>query len=102
MYELFLTRRALRYYGKVDVPTARQLNRCFDSLREDPFASGDIRPLKGDRCRFGDLRLIYQVDITLNGSSLPWKFCLKGYPESYLGTEIDRGLTRIHFLAACH
>jgi hypothetical protein len=47
MYELLLSRRALRYYQRVDSDTARRLNQGFDTLTANPFGGGDIKPLKG-------------------------------------------------------
>lgn len=67
MFEIRLSRRARRYYERVDSDTAHRLNRCFEVLTRDPFGGGDIKPLKGIkgvyRYRMGDLRVIYEVDI---------------------------------------
>lgn len=67
MYEVRLSRRALRYYNRVDASTARRLNKCFQSLEGNPFGGGDIKPLEGMRgvyrFRVGNLRVVYEVDI---------------------------------------
>ena len=67
MYEVRLSRRARRYYERVDADTARRLGRCFEALSKDPYGGGDIKPLKGMkgvyRFRVGDLRVIYEVEV---------------------------------------
>ena len=67
MYEVRLSRRAQRYYERVDADTARRLDRCFEALTKDPYRGGDIKPLKGMkgvyRFRVGDLRVIYEVEV---------------------------------------
>ena len=66
MYEVRLSRRADRYYQRVDQDTARRLNECFENLRQDPFGLGDVRPLRGKqglyRYRVGGLRVIFSVE----------------------------------------
>jgi mRNA interferase RelE/StbE len=67
MYEVRLSRRALKYYNRVGPPTARRLNQCFQCLESNPFGGGDIKPLKGMRgvfrFRVGNLRVVYEVDV---------------------------------------
>jgi mRNA-degrading endonuclease RelE of RelBE toxin-antitoxin system len=67
MYEVRLSRRAKRYYERVTPDTARRLSQCFKILSENPFAGGDIKPLKGMkglyRFRVGELRIVYEVNI---------------------------------------
>ncbi len=66
MYEVALSRRANRYYRRVDEATARRLRLCFDELRRNPFASRNVRPVLGRpdtfRYRVGALRVIFSVD----------------------------------------
>lgn len=66
MYEVRLSRRAQRYYERVPPDMVRRLDRCFAALQENPFAGGDIKPLKGEpgtyRARVGDLRVVYDVN----------------------------------------
>ena len=66
MYEVCLSRRAQRYYERVDSDTALRLDRCFEVLTKNPFRGGDIKPLKGMkgvyRFRVGELRVVYEVD----------------------------------------
>jgi mRNA interferase RelE/StbE len=45
---------------------ARRLEQCFEELRDDPFSSTNVRPLRGRanmyRYRVGNLRVIFSVD----------------------------------------
>jgi mRNA interferase RelE/StbE len=66
MYEVRLTRDAQRFYETAEEALARRLNRCFDQLRQNPYAHPNIRRLKGPlagqwRYRVGDWRVIYRV-----------------------------------------
>ena len=65
MYEIRLARSANRYYQRVDVDTARRLNRCFEALSRNPFTAGNARPIRGRpgqyRYRVSDLRVIFTV-----------------------------------------
>jgi len=67
MYEVRLSRRAVKYYSRVGPTAARRLNRCFAALERNPFGGGDIKPLKGMqgvyRFRVGDLRVVYEVGV---------------------------------------
>jgi len=67
MYEVRLSRRALKYYNRVDSSSARRLNQCLQSLESNPFGGGDIKPLEGMRgvyrFRAGNLRVVYEVDV---------------------------------------
>jgi mRNA interferase RelE/StbE len=64
-FRVALSKDALKYYQKVDAGTAARLDRCFANLEQDPFGSGDIKPLKAMkgkyRYRVGRLRVIYGV-----------------------------------------
>ena len=67
MYEVRLTRDARTFYEAADNVLARRLNRCFDQLRQDPYAHPNITRLKGPfagqwRYRVGDWRVIYRVE----------------------------------------
>ena len=66
MYEVRLSRRANRYYQRVDQATARRLDRCFEELSINPFGPNDVRPIRGRRglyrFRIGDLRVLFTVD----------------------------------------
>ena len=67
MYEIRLTRDARTFYEAADKVLAKRLNRCFDQLRQDPYAHPNIRRLKGPlagqwRYRVGDWRVIYRVE----------------------------------------
>ena len=62
MYEIRLTRDARTFYEAADKVLAKRLNRCFDQLRQDPYAHPNIRRLKGPldgqwRYRVGDWRV---------------------------------------------
>lgn len=67
MYEIRLTRDAQAFYETADKTLAKQLNRCFDQLRQDPYTHPNIKRLKGPlagqwRYRIGDWRVIYRVE----------------------------------------
>lgn len=66
MYELFLTKEAQRSYEAADPVLVRKLNRCFESLQDDPYRHPNVKRLKGSlagylRYRTGDWRVVYQV-----------------------------------------
>ena len=67
MYEVCLSRRALKYYNRVDSSSARRLSKCFQSLESNPLGGGDIKPLEGMRgvygFRVGNLSVVYEVDV---------------------------------------
>jgi mRNA interferase RelE/StbE len=67
MYEIELSRSAAKYYNDLDEKRARIINRCFETLSENPFYHPNIKKLHGEfegsyRYRIGDLRIIYSVD----------------------------------------
>jgi len=66
MFEVRLSRRAQRYYERVDREVAARLNRAFDRLKVNPF-EGDVRRLRGRpdsyRLRVGDLRVLFNVHV---------------------------------------
>ena len=66
MYELFLTKDARRFYEEADPVLVRKLNRCFETLREDPYRHPNVKRLKGPlagylRYRIGDWRVVCEV-----------------------------------------
>jgi mRNA interferase RelE/StbE len=67
MFEIVLTREAQKDYEKLDKNAAKRVNRCLDSLRENPLQYPQAIPLKGNlsgyfRQRVGDWRVVYNVD----------------------------------------
>ena len=67
MYELFLTHEAQRFYERAPEAMVRRINRCFDSLRENPYDHPNIKSLKDQlaglfRYRLGAYRVIYRID----------------------------------------
>lgn len=67
MYVVELSREAERFLKRCDVPTARKLARCFQSLERNPRTSNNVKPLKGPlagayRYRVGDYRVVYTID----------------------------------------
>lgn len=66
MYELFLTREAHRSYEEADPVLVRKLNRCFETLQDDPYRHPNVKRLRGSlagylRYRMGDWRVVYEV-----------------------------------------
>jgi len=67
MYEIELSRNAAKYYSDLENNRARIINRCLQTISENPFYHLNIKKLHGEfegsyRYRFGDLRIIYSVD----------------------------------------
>ncbi len=67
MFEVILTREALRNYLKAEAPLVRKLNRCFDILARYPYSHPNIKKLTGllrgrFRYRLGDWRVVYRID----------------------------------------
>jgi len=68
MFKVALSKEALKYYTKVGKNTALRLDKSFITLETDPLQNSNSKLLKGMgetyHFRIGDLRIIYQVDIT--------------------------------------
>ena len=47
MYEIELSRSAAKYYNGLDEKRARIINRCFETLSENPFYHPNIKKLHG-------------------------------------------------------
>jgi len=67
MYKIELSKKAAKFYQKVDTVTARRPNLTFAKLSKGPFRHPNIKPLTGElegsfRLRVGDIRVIYSVD----------------------------------------
>ncbi|CAB1084408.1 hypothetical protein D1AOALGA4SA_11932 [Olavius algarvensis Delta 1 endosymbiont] len=67
MYEIKFSRKAAKFYQKVDTTTVRRLNAALSILAEDPFSHHSIKRLSGElkgsyRIRIGGIRIIYSVD----------------------------------------
>jgi mRNA interferase RelE/StbE len=67
MFEVILTREALRTYRKAETPLVRKLNRSFDILSINPYSHPNIKKLTGTlrgrfRYRVGDWRVVYRID----------------------------------------
>jgi mRNA interferase RelE/StbE len=67
MYEVKLSKSAIKYYKKCNTKTKRLLNECFKILRSSPLYHVNIKRLHGEleglyRYRVGDLRVIYKVN----------------------------------------
>jgi mRNA interferase RelE/StbE len=66
LFNIALSKEALKYYNKVSINTAAKLDKCFASLESEPIQGLNIKPLKGlagkYRYRAGNLRVIYTVN----------------------------------------
>jgi mRNA interferase RelE/StbE len=67
MYEIEFSRKAAKFYQKVDTTTVRRLNAALSILAEDPFSHYSIKRLSGElkgsyRIRIGGIRIVYSVD----------------------------------------
>lgn len=64
-FQVELSRKAQRYYERVDADTAARLDKAFEEIELDPW-SGDTQAVKGEpgtwRRREGGLRITYRVD----------------------------------------
>jgi mRNA-degrading endonuclease RelE of RelBE toxin-antitoxin system len=63
MYEIEFSRKAAKFYQKVDTTTIRRLNAALSISAEDPFSHYSIKRLSGElkgscRIRVGDIRII--------------------------------------------
>ena len=66
MFEVTLSPDARDFYAKADPPLAKKLARAFSRLEDNPRASNNAKPLKGDlagywRYRVGDWRVVYRI-----------------------------------------
>lgn len=65
-FRVILLPKALKFYRKCPPSFAIKLNRCFESLEENPFFGPHIKVLRGDsslrRYRVGQYRVIYQIN----------------------------------------
>jgi len=69
MYKIQLTKDAVKYYKKCDAVTKKQLNECFEILKESPYHDTNIKRLQGElsglyRFRVGSIRVIYKINET--------------------------------------
>lgn len=69
MYKIQLAKDAIKYYKKCDVAAKRQLNLCFEALKESPYNDVNIKRLQGElsglyRYRIGSIRVIYKINET--------------------------------------
>jgi mRNA-degrading endonuclease RelE of RelBE toxin-antitoxin system len=48
MYEIELSRSAAKYYNDLDEKRARIINRCFETLSENPFYHPTLRNSTGN------------------------------------------------------
>ncbi len=66
MYKVILQRQPESYYRRAGRDAVARLEKCFESLEQDPFGKGN-KVLKGElkgfhRARVGNLRVVYSVD----------------------------------------
>ena len=69
VFDLRLSHEAHTFYQKLPPKRTRQVNRALEALSRDPFVGPNLKrlhgPLEGSwRCRVGDLRILYRVDLT--------------------------------------
>jgi len=68
MFDVQLSSRTQKAYGKASVALSRKLDRCFAQLEHDPFDHSNIKRLSGPfagrfRYRVGNYRVVYSVDV---------------------------------------
>ena len=66
MYKVILQRQPESYYRRASRDATRRLEKCFESLEQDPFGEGS-KTLKGEfkghrRVRIRNLRVVYLVN----------------------------------------
>ncbi|MBI5789693.1 MAG: type II toxin-antitoxin system RelE/ParE family toxin [Candidatus Schekmanbacteria bacterium] len=66
MYKVILQRQPESYYRRAGRDAAARLEKCFESLEENPFIKTN-KALKGEfkelyRARVGNLRVVYSVN----------------------------------------
>jgi mRNA interferase RelE/StbE len=65
VYELEITKPAIRALRRIPANAARRIRGNLDRLAEDPMRALNVKPLKGRpgyRLRVGDWRAIYELD----------------------------------------
>lgn len=67
MYKIKITKEAAKFYKKCDVKTKRQINECFNILKENPNNHVNIKRLHGElsgllRYRIGSIRIIFSIN----------------------------------------
>ena len=67
MYRVVLSASSARFFEKAPANLQRRLDRCFNTIGQDPKRHPNIKPLKGKlegyyRFRLGDYRIVYRID----------------------------------------
>ena len=65
MYELEITKPAIRALRRIPANAARLIRGKLDQLAEDPKGTPNVKSLKGrpgHRLRVGDWRVVYELD----------------------------------------
>lgn len=67
MYEILLSREAVKFYQKQNIALKSKLNRAIDVLSTDPISNHQVKKLHGQlgncyRLRSGDIRIVFEVD----------------------------------------
>ncbi len=66
IWEIILTKPAVKIYDKSNKVMQKRLDRCFEALEKNPLYGSNIMPLTGKlkglyRYRVGDWRIIYRL-----------------------------------------
>jgi mRNA interferase RelE/StbE len=65
-FEVILVSEALKFYKHCPAGLSERLNKCFETLENNPFFGSHIKRLRDEerrhRYRIGDYRIIYTVD----------------------------------------
>ncbi|MDD2714369.1 MAG: type II toxin-antitoxin system RelE/ParE family toxin [Candidatus Wallbacteria bacterium] len=67
MYEILLSREAVKYYQKQADDLKSRLNKAIDSLSSEPIKNPQVKKLHGQfegnyRLRVGEIRIVYEID----------------------------------------
>ncbi|MDM8555691.1 type II toxin-antitoxin system RelE/ParE family toxin [Desulfococcaceae bacterium HSG7] len=67
MYRIEFSRKAAKFYKRVDAVTVGRINNTLEKLEENPFGLPNTKHLKAEfigscRIRIGNIRIIYSVN----------------------------------------
>ncbi|TLD42808.1 MAG: RelE/StbE replicon stabilization toxin [Candidatus Jettenia ecosi] len=67
MFKILLSKKATKYYEKLDDKTARKVNKAIEEIGNNPFRGTHIKRLIGNlegkyRYKLGHIRIVYIVN----------------------------------------
>ncbi len=67
MYNVVLSKEAIKYYKKCDKKKKQMINIAVNNIKEDPYTNTNIKKLHGAlkgyyRYRVGTIRIVYKIE----------------------------------------